>query len=511
MHFGHTLPVEVGDTLAGKYRVDAVVGAGGMGVVLAATHLDLDRKVAVKLIRPELTEDPAIVERLMLEARAAAAIRSEHVGAVLDVGRLDNGAPYIVMEFLEGSDLGALLESRGALPVIDAVDVVMQVCEALAHAHQRRIVHRDLKPENLFLVTAPDGTKNVKVLDFGIAKQLGGPSERALTNPATAVGSPQYMAPEQMQAREIDVRVDIWALGAILYETLSGQRAFDGDLVAVICAKVLSEQPVPLREAAPHVPDALAAVVTRCLSKAPAERFADVAELAKALAPFGSLRAQAYLPRVLAVLDYPTGDPESDVRKLGYDGTVVGNSGGAGPSRTERGVTVPLSTDTAPAQPQSSKRPRPALWPVWVGAGVAALAAASVWLFAREKLEEEAAARAENANLSATPTDTAPPHKDEATPPAVATRSEQIPGMQVQPVMAPDAGQPDAPLDDATRPGAPTETTRRVVSPRTVPPHIVPQPARRPAAGAPPPQQITTPPAGSESDAWDPDNFGGRH
>ncbi|HEX2880041.1 MAG TPA: serine/threonine-protein kinase, partial [Polyangiaceae bacterium] len=216
------LPFNVGETLAGKYRIDRVLGVGGMGVVVAATHLDLDTKVAIKVMRDELLSEPSAVQRLMLEARAAAKIKSEHVARVLDVSTLPSGVPYIVMEYLDGCDLAQLLTEHGALPVAQVADYLLEACEALAEAHAAQIIHRDLKPENLFVARAADGSPTIKVVDFGISKQLGpAASERALTNPSTAVGSPQYMAPEQMQGRPIDVRADIWALGTILYQAVT--------------------------------------------------------------------------------------------------------------------------------------------------------------------------------------------------------------------------------------------------------------------------------------------------
>lgn len=288
-----SLPFRVGDTLAGKYRVDRVLGVGGMGVVVAATHLDLDSKVAIKVMRDELLSDPSAVQRLMLEARSAAKIKSAHVARVLDVSTLPNGVPYIVMEFLDGCDLGQLLAERGALPVEQVADFLLQACEALAEAHAAQIIHRDLKPENLFVARDADGSPTIKVVDFGISKQLGpSASERALTNPSTAVGSPQYMAPEQMQGRQVDVRADIWALGAILYQSVTGKHAFDGQTLPEVCAKVLGQEPVSLRSLKPQVPSELEVVVLRCLKKNPEERYSDVASFATALAPFGSVGPQ---------------------------------------------------------------------------------------------------------------------------------------------------------------------------------------------------------------------------
>ncbi len=546
MELGTTLPVEVGDTIAGKYRVDAVIGAGGMGIVLAATHVELERKVAVKLIRPELTEDPAIVERLMLEARAAAGIRSEHVGSVLDVGRLEGGAPYIVMEFLEGTEFAALLAARGRLPIIETVDLVLQVCEALAHAHKKHIVHRDLKPENLFVVTSPDGRQTVKVLDFGIAKQLGDASGRALTNPATAVGSPQYMAPEQMQASDIDVRVDIWALGAILYEAFAGARAFEGESVPVICAKVLSQDPEPLQSAAPQVPDTLANIIHRCLNKDRQARFADVAELASALAPYGSSLAQTYVPRIRGVLGYTGTSPvlNDPARGVGYDGTVLGSHvpgtsaatavglGGTAPGvvgavpniapgATTRGVTLDGESPATTAHPKKKKAP---LWPVWAGAGFAVLAASSIWVFSQKWLEQErtereaaqAAARdSDNAVRDNNPTARDSDNAARDNNPTARDNNNAVRDSDdaVRDTAAPSASErgagsrpPSASVGAGIDAGAASPPARTPPRGQAPSPRPAPRPAPAPAITPPRPRGQS-----DGSDPWDPDNFGGRH
>jgi len=223
-------PVREGEILAGKYRVERVLGRGGMGVVVAARHVDLDDLVALKFLLPEALSDPDSVTRFLKEARASVRIKSEHVARVHDVGTLESGAPYIVMEYLEGSDLAAVLRNRGPCAVEDAVDYLAQACEAMAGAHSMGIVHRDLKPSNLMLVHRSDGSECVKVLDFGISKVLhdgGTSSSNRMTRSLTLLGSPSYMSPEQMMStRDVDARTDIWALGAILYELLTGQRPY---------------------------------------------------------------------------------------------------------------------------------------------------------------------------------------------------------------------------------------------------------------------------------------------
>src|SRR5579863_6621840 len=221
-------PVQEGEILDGKYRVDRVLGVGGMGIVVAATHVALNQRVAIKFLLPAAVGNPQIIERFAREARAAVQIQSEHVARVTDVGTLPTGSPYMVMEFLEGSDLAAAIERGGAMPVAQAVGFVLQACEAIAEAHALGIVHRDLKPANLFLARRAGRDPMVKVLDFGISKTKD--AAAGLTQTSSVMGSPYYMAPEQMMSsKDVDVRSDIWALGIILYELLSGKAPFQGD------------------------------------------------------------------------------------------------------------------------------------------------------------------------------------------------------------------------------------------------------------------------------------------
>ncbi|MEB2312376.1 MAG: serine/threonine-protein kinase [Sorangiineae bacterium] len=295
-----------GDVLAGKYRVDKVLGVGGMGVVVAAHHLQLDEKVALKFLLPEMLSNAEAVARFEREARAAVKIKSEHVARVSDVGKLENGAPYMVMEYLDGGDLAAWVQQRGALPVEQAVELVLQACEALAEAHALGIVHRDLKPANLFCIRRADGLLSIKVLDFGISKvtALGGSGpDMSMTKTQALMGSPLYMSPEQMQsAKNADMRADLWALGVILYELLTGQVPFNGEVLPELVLKVVSAPPAPMRSLRPDLPDGLEAVVLRCLEKDRERRFANVAELAVALAEFGPRRARGSVERASRVL-----------------------------------------------------------------------------------------------------------------------------------------------------------------------------------------------------------------
>jgi serine/threonine protein kinase len=292
-----------GELIGGKYRVTGLIGEGGMGIVLAAVHDDLERDVAIKVVRHELLQNDDVIERLLTEAQIAACIRSEHVTRVLDVGRLANGSPYLVLERLEGRDLAGILDESGPLELATAVDFVLQVCDALAEAHAGGIVHRDLKPENLFFTTRPDGSACIKVLDFGISKNLSARDRRgAITSPSQVMGSPYYMAPEQIRSKPVDARSDIWALGVVLYELCTGQTPFAADSVPSVCHLVLNEEPTPPRTFAPDLPLALEAVILRCLEKDPARRYGNVAELAAALSPFGGPEAAYYAERIERVL-----------------------------------------------------------------------------------------------------------------------------------------------------------------------------------------------------------------
>src|SRR5687768_11825024 len=288
-----------------------------MGVISRALHLDLERAVAIKFVRSELAEREDIVARLILEARAVARLRSEHVARVLDVGRLESGGPYIVMEYLEGKDLWTLLHEKGRISRPLAVDYAVQACEALAEAHALGIVHRDIKPENLFVTECPDGAPIVKLLDFGISKQ-NQRIDGGITGETTAVGSPHYMAPEQMRAESnIDARADIWAIGVILYELLSGISPFDAESMPEICARVIDEQPLRLTVIDEEIPKPLDAIVFRCLEKDRARRPANVAELSAALAPFGSAETAQRAERIARIVAGPgarTGDLRESVR-----------------------------------------------------------------------------------------------------------------------------------------------------------------------------------------------------
>jgi serine/threonine-protein kinase len=296
--------VRPGDVLAGKYRIDRILGVGGMGVVVAAHHLQLDDPVAIKFLLPEALANADAVARFAREAQAAVRIKSEHVARVTDVGKLENGSPYMVMEYLEGVDLAARLQEQGRLPLEQAIEFVLQACEAIAEAHALGIVHRDLKPANLFVIRRPDGSPSVKVLDFGISKRTGlGASGPTMTRTSAVLGSPLYMSPEQMRsAKDVDTRSDIWALGTILYELLGGAPPFNAESLPELVLKVVSDAPASLRSIRPDVPEALERAIFTCLEKDRARRYESVGAFSAAIAPYGPSRAAISVERISRIL-----------------------------------------------------------------------------------------------------------------------------------------------------------------------------------------------------------------
>jgi serine/threonine-protein kinase len=316
---------EPGEVVVGKYRVERVLGIGGMGCVVAATHVTLDQPVAIKFLLAKAARNPKNVTRFTREAQAAARIKSDHVTKVSDVGVLESGTPYMVMEYLAGQDMSERLQ-RGALPFYECVDYVLEACEALAEAHQLGIVHRDLKPANLYLATTSDGSTVVKVLDFGISKFVSVPGQGAdLTKTSALMGSPLYMSPEQMMsAKAADGRADIWALGCILFEGMTAQPPFVGETLPEICSRILTSPPTKLRQLEPSVPPPLETVIERCLAKAPEERYQNLGELASALCAFGTERSQQSVKvvhRVLGMRDTATSTPSPVVHAGSFAGT----------------------------------------------------------------------------------------------------------------------------------------------------------------------------------------------
>jgi serine/threonine-protein kinase len=336
--------VSAGTVLAGKYRVDRFLGQGGMGVVVEARHISLDDRVALKFLLPEYASHPEAAQRFMREARAAVKVKGPHVARVSDVGTLENGAPYMVMEFLEGMDASKLIEQE-QLSIPEAIDFVVQASDAISEAHSHGIVHRDLKPANLFVTRHKDGSPFIKVLDFGISKTVGDGGVDGLTRTNATMGSALYMSPEQIrQAKSVDHRTDIYALGVTLYELLTRRQPFIADSFAALCVEIATGVPIPLRQVRPDIPPELAAAIEKAFARDPAHRYQSIAELVVALGPWALPRSQPIIERIarsqglspgLAPVASPDVQPQIAPARTDF------TSGATLPPRT-RSIVLPL-------------------------------------------------------------------------------------------------------------------------------------------------------------------------
>lgn len=332
-----------GEVVDGKYRVERVLGRGGMGIVLLARNLLLEERVAIKVLAGKST--PALRSRLLMEARAAARLQSDHVVRVFDVGHTSAGEPYLVMEYLAGEPLSEVLERGGQRPVTQIVQWALEACQGLAVAHCNGIIHRDLKPANLFLSQRRDGSPRLKVLDFGVAKL---PEREGLVTTTHPLGSPMYMAPEQF-AREAgsDTRIDIWGLGVVLYEALTGQPPFVAHSLLDLASQLRNEPHVPVRELRPEVPEGLSRAVDRCLAKRREERWPDLVELARAIAPFGAADAGEALARIERV--FATGKEPGGA--LTFAGDTRAAAGDTLASGEHHQIGAPLESTPDPELP----------------------------------------------------------------------------------------------------------------------------------------------------------------
>jgi eukaryotic-like serine/threonine-protein kinase len=453
--------VPIGAVLAGRYRVERVIGLGGMGVVVKAMHLQLHQPVAMKFLLPEVLGNQQIVQRFLREAQAAVRLKSEHVARVIDVGTLESGAPYMVLEYLEGSDLSNF--PRSQLPVGGIVDLVLQACEALAEAHSLGIVHRDIKPANFFITRGADGAPLLKVLDFGISKT---PTTNGnLTATQAVMGTPAYMSPEQMRSsRDVDHRCDIWSLGVVLYELLQGAPPFGGDTFSSMVIKVVTD---PLPRLTVQLPGDLDAIVYRCLEKDPARRFQNVAELAHALARYAQSETQAAI----------------SVQRTRSIVGLEAHRAAADPGPVRR--AIPPSTISGAAGARTMPHGGSRRWPIFAGLGVLA-GVIAIAIVASNGSGSSDGKKPDGVTPAARPVATTPP-----APPPVATTPPAPPPVATTPPPSAVAATPPAPAP--TPPAAPPATAQ--AAPTATPPAAPPATAQAaPPAKASPGSADVIPP-----------------
>lgn len=455
--------VKPGDVLAGKYRVERILGAGGMGYVVAARHLQLDQLVAMKFLRRGVVDNAEATARFLREAKAVVKLHNEHIAKVFDVGTMETGEPYIVMEHLEGCDLSVLSKHRHAIPTEEACEYVIQACEALAEAHSLGIIHRDIKLANLFVTRGPAGTPLVKVLDFGISKTNPfGESEHDMTRTASMLGSPRFMSPEQMRdPRAVDARSDIWSLGVVLYRLIAGHPPFEAETLGRLLTMVMHEQEPPISSVRRDIPPGFDEVLARCLQKDPAMRFANVAELAYALVPFAvePVRAHAVADRIAAVLSLR---PLTTTGDISIPISLASGRVSAPPGVTDTGTAAPWAG--------TGSRSIPGAWntTAWLGVGLASILVGSgIFAFIRHD-SRAAAPRAPSVQSQVPPTVAAP--LTTATAVQTAGFAEHAPSSETP---------PPVPTIIGASPMAPPTGTA---------PRVDPSPPPRRAAPGPPPR-----------------------
>ncbi|MFO0735665.1 MAG: serine/threonine-protein kinase [Labilithrix sp.] len=487
--------VKPGDVLAGKYRVEKILGAGGMGYVVAARHLQLDQMVAMKFLRKGAIDNAEAAARFLREAKAVVKLKNEHVAKVYDVGTLESNEPYIVMEYLDGCDLSAMAKERHVLPPNEAAEYVVQACEALAEAHSLNIIHRDIKLANLFVTRGPSGGPLVKVLDFGISKTNPfGESEHDMTRTASMLGSPRFMSPEQMRdPRAVDGRTDIWSLGVVLYRLVAGRPPFEADTLGRLLTMVMHEQEVPLSSVRKDLPPGFSEVVAHALQKDPAQRIGTVAELAYALAPFcvDPERARASADRIAAVLAMPASN-RSDISHQLRTGPnmpppISANITGPNPPGSNRslarrsnppgasdtgGTASPWSGTHSALKPQKSN----ASTTIWAVALAAILVGAGI--FAKVRRDERAderrrAAEAVQAQQQQQAAQQAPPPQPVVQPQPIVQPTPVVP---LAPTDTTALQQPTTPPPPGTGIPRPEPTVRRTTGGATRPPVRPPAP-----------------------------------
>jgi serine/threonine-protein kinase len=476
----------VGTTIDGRYVVDAILGEGAMGIVVSAKHVHLGERVALKFLRYRAqSADDDFRSRFKREAKVSAMLRNEHVTRVIDVGIWRDRVPYMVMDYLAGTDLRRLLKEEGPLPIARALDLVAQLCVGISEAHAKGVVHRDLKPSNIFVVQRPDGSDLVKILDFGISKWTAGEAELdELTKTGIVLGSPKYMAPEQLVgSSEVDARADVWSIGAILYQLLGGKAPFDFPTFTRLFAEVSSGRPPPsLSALRPEVPPALEAVVMKCFERNPANRVQNVADLAGDLldavqAPFAAeLRQRIESTLSPASGEIPITSDEPPPLKTGSMSPTLAE--GNRPSITPTGQVVP------------SEPPRRRRAPLVIGALLVTLGGAAVMFVTRgDRAPVPAQAAAPVAPATSSPVQ--PPDPSTASPGATAppAAASSAPSPQTSAAtVAPSATSTAVVVAPPSRghhpPAAPPAATPVAVAPVTPapapPPPVQPAPAAQP-------------------------------
>jgi serine/threonine protein kinase len=479
--------LRIGSVVNGKYRIDSILGRGAMGIVAECQHIELCERVALKflLTTRNVTHDDLGV-RFLREAQVSAKLRNEHIARVVDVGVWLESVPFMVMEYLDGHDLRAMIRRHGRLPPAVAIDFAIQICEGVAEAHAHGIVHRDLKPSNVFVTSRADGSDLVKILDFGISKwslpdsDLGEGTETGII-----LGSPKYMSPEQIFASsKVDARADIWSLGAIAYEMLSGRPPFDMPTFAQTCAELSTDRlPPSISALLPEVPPALETAIFRCFERSVEKRTQNVAELAGALleavgSPFASV-VRARIEATLASRTGREGAPKESGSRIAinsFDAFQPAGLVAASGSTSQR--SLPMTTDSSSRRQAEWQRPRRRRWVALAFGGMVVAGGAMAALSPSQSAAPPASTASVTASASAPPrpSSVAPQEPVSADPPSSADNAPE-PSVEVRPRPRPAAvharPQPIAQPSAAPTAPAPAPKATEPVKRNCDPPYVL--------------------------------------